>query len=122
MLNSDNARQFRTVEQLPQPWRGMIEALSAHEDHPAYRWFVGIGNGVFEDDHATSGLPTPHPIYRFRRDTRVAYVWLAEEGWFVRPWLRMRGRVSNTVVRVANLRLALDELARPLRPWWRFWG
>jgi hypothetical protein len=51
----------------------------------------------------------------------AAYVWQAEDGWFVRPWQRMRGWVSNAVVRVNDLRAALDTLARPLCLWWRFW-
>jgi hypothetical protein len=79
-LDSDDSGQFLTIEQLPEPWRGMIEALSAHDDHPAHRWFVGIGNGIFEDDHAVAGLPAPHAIYRFRREGLAAYVWLAEDG------------------------------------------
>ena len=122
MLANDSREPFLTVEQLPQPLRGMIEALSAYNDHPAHGWFEKIGNGIFEDDHAVTGLPGPHPIYRFRRDSLVAYVWRSEDGWFVRPWQRMRGRVSNATVRVVDLCAALDELARPSRPWWRFWG
>lgn len=122
VLASDDRGPLLSVEQLPQPWRGMIEALSAHDDHPACQWFEKIGNGIFEDDHAVYGLPAPHPIYRFRRDGLAAYVWPAEGVWFVRPWQRMRGWVSTTVVRVPGLRAALDQLARPLRPWWRLWG
>lgn len=121
-MDREDGEPFLTLEQLPQPWRGMIEALSAHEGHPAREWCVGIGNGVFEDDNAVRDLPAPHPIYRFRRGKQAAYVWQAEDGWCVRPWQRMRGRVLNTIVRVADLGAALDELARPRRPWWRFWG
>ena len=110
-----------TVDQLPQPWRGMVEALAVHDCHPARRWFVGLGNGVFKDDHAVHGLPAPHPIYRFRRDDLAAYVWQVDGGWFVRPWRRTRGRIRNTVIRVADLKAALDELARSPHPWWRFW-
>jgi hypothetical protein len=120
-VDSEDLGPFLTTDQLPQPWRGMMEALSSHNDHPAHGWFERIGNGVFEDDHAVRGLPGPHPIYRFRRDELAAYVWEADGGWFVRPWQRMLGRVSNAVVRVADLGAALDELARPRRPWWRFW-
>jgi hypothetical protein len=117
MLASDDQGMFLTIDQLPQPWRGMVEALSDHIDHSAYEWFEKIGNGIFEDDHAVSGLPAPHPIYRLRRNELAAYVWQAEDGWFVRPWQRMQGWVSNKVVRVKDLREALEELARPLRPW-----
>jgi hypothetical protein len=109
-----------TVEQLPQPWRGMFEALAAHDGHPVHGWFEKIGNGVFEDDHTVSSMPAPHLIYRFRRGERVAYVWEAD-GWFVWPWRRTRSRASRAVVRVADFKAALDELARPPRPWWRFW-
>src|SRR3954465_15043474 len=119
MLANDNQGPFWTVEQLPQPWRGMIEELSLHAHHPAHGWFEKIGNGIFEDDWTISGLPAPHPIYRFRRGELTAYVWQTEDGWFVRPWHRMRGRRSSAVVRVTDLRAALDELARPSRPWWR---
>jgi hypothetical protein len=121
-LASDDRGPLLTVEQLPQPLRAMIEALSAHDDHPACKWFEKIGNGIFEDDHTIRALPAPHSIYRFRRDELSAYVYLTEDGWYVRPWQRMRGRLSNRVVRVADLRAALDLLACPLRPWWKFWG
>lgn len=122
MMASDDQGPLFTVEQVPQPWRGMLEALSAHDDHPTSEWFEKIGNGIFEDDHAVSGLPSPHPIYRFRRNGLAAYVWQGQDGWSVRPWQGMQGWVSNAVVRVKDLCAALDDLARPLRPWWRFWG
>jgi hypothetical protein len=122
VLEGENRGPFLTIDQLPQPWRGMMEALSAHDGHPARGWFERIGNGVFEDDHVVRGLPCPHPIYRFRLGAVVAYVWEAGGEWFVRPWQRLRGRVSQSVVRVPSLGAALDELARPPRPWWRFWG
>jgi hypothetical protein len=121
-LGSEDAGPFLTIDQLPQPWRGMMEALSAYNGHPARGWFERIGNGVFEDDHAAQELPGPDPIYRFRHGVLVAYVWEVGGVWFVRPWQRMRGQVSQAVVRVADLGAALDELARPPRPWWRFWG
>ena len=122
MVDGEDHGPFLTIAQLPQPWRGMMEALSAHDGHPARRWFELIGNGVFEDDHAAGGLPAPHPIYRFRWREKAAYVWEARGVWFVRPWQRMRGRVSQSVVRVADLGAALDLLARPPCPWWRFWA
>jgi hypothetical protein len=120
-VDSEDQRPFLTIDELPQPWRGMMEALSAYDQHPARAWFERIGNGLFEDDDAVRGLPGTHPIYRFRRGELGAYVWDADGGWFVRPWQRTRGRVSNAVVRVADLGAALDELARPRQPWWRFW-
>lgn len=120
-MDCEDRGRFLRVEDLPQPWRGMFEALNAHNEHPVYGWFDRIGNGVFEDDHAARNLPGPHPIYRFRRGELVAYVWEEGGGWLVRPWQRMRGRVSQAVVRVAELGAALDELARPPCRWWRFW-
>jgi hypothetical protein len=120
-LAGEDRGPFLTIDQLPQPWRGMMEALAAHAGHPARGWFDRIGNGVFEDDAAARGLPGPHPIYRFRRGERAAYVWEADGAWFVRPWRRTRGRASGAVVRVADLGTALDVLARPPHPWWRFW-
>jgi hypothetical protein len=117
-VDSEDRGPFLTIDKLPQPWRGMMEALSAY-NHPARGWFEGIGNGVFEDDHAARGLPGPHPIYRFRIGELAAYVWEADDGWFVWPWQRMRGRASQAIVRVAELGAALDELAHP---WRRFWG
>jgi hypothetical protein len=121
-MDDEELGPFLTTDQLPQPWRGMIEALYAHNNHPARRWFEKIGNGIFEDDLNTQGLPGPHPIYRFRRGDLTAYVWEADGEWFVRPWQRMCGRVSQTVLRVADLRAALDKLARAPRQWWRFWA
>ncbi len=120
-MRTDERGPHLTVEQLPLPWRGMVEAISVYHDHPAVSWWIGIGNGVFEDDHAVRGLPAPAPIYRFRRDDLAAYVWQTEQEWFVRPWQRMRGHVSNAVVRVGSLAAALDQLARTPRSWWRFW-
>ena len=121
MLSSDRDPQYFTSEQLPQPYRAWVERLEAHRDHPAYRWFYSIGNGFFEDDTAVSGLPVPGPVYRFRRDGLMAYVWVEGELWIVRPWQRTRGRVSNVVERMGSLRAALDVLVRK-RPWWKFWG
>jgi hypothetical protein len=111
-----------TIDQLPEPVRGLILQLEAHHDHPARGWFDRLGNGIFEDDHSVRGLPGPHPIYRFTRGDEAAYVWEDECGWVVRPWRRMRDRVSNAVVRVGNLRAALDVLTAPPRSWWQFWG
>jgi hypothetical protein len=110
-----------TLDQLPEPWRALIERLEEHHDHPARGWFVGVGNGVFEDDHAVRGLPAPHWVYRFRRTGRAAYVWEGSGEWLVRPWQKTRGRVSNAVIRVGSLREALDVLLHPPRPWWRLW-
>lgn len=121
-MDDEDQGPFLTIDQLPQPWRGMMEALSAHNSHPARGWFDRIGNGVFEDDHAAHKLPGPHWMYRFRRSELAAYVWESGGEWFVRPWQQMRGRVSQAVVRVTDLGAALDVLARPSRPWWRFWG
>jgi hypothetical protein len=110
-MDSEDLEPKLTVDQLPQPWRGMVKALSLHDAHPARGWFEKIGNGIFEDDHAARELPCPHPIYRFRRGELVAYVWEAGGVWFVRPWQGRRGRVSQAVVRVADLGAALDVLA-----------
>ncbi|VTR99433.1 hypothetical protein [Tuwongella immobilis] len=121
MSDSEDRGPFLTIDQLPQPWRGMMQALSVHDDHPARSWFERIGNGLFEDDHAARELPGPHPIYRFRRGELAAYVWEIGGKWFVRPWQRMRGRVSQAVVLVSSLGAALDELVRPPHPWWQFW-
>ena len=66
---------FLTIDQLPEPWRSMVTALSAHDSHPARSWFERIGNGVFEDDHAARGLPGPQLMYRFHRGELAAYVW-----------------------------------------------
>ena len=121
-MDGEDHGPFLTIDQLPQPWRGMMEALSAHDGHAARGWFERIGNGVFEDDHVARDLPGPHPMYRFRRGERAAYLWEVGGVWFVRPWRRMRGRESQAVVRVADLGAALDALARPDRPWWRFWA
>jgi hypothetical protein len=122
VLDSDERGPSLTAEQVPQPLRDMLEQLTAHADHPARAWFEQAGNGVFEDDHAASGLPAPHLMFRFRRDGRVAYVWQDGGEWFVRPWQRTRERVSHAVVRVDSLRAALDVLLPPPRPWWRFWA
>ncbi|OWK37522.1 hypothetical protein [Fimbriiglobus ruber] len=121
-MSDEDRGPFLTIDQLPQPWRGMMEALSAHNDHPARSHFERIGNGMFEDDHTARELPAPHPIFRFRRGELAAYVWEVDDDWFVRPWRPMRGRTSRTVGRVADLAAALDELLRPPRPWWRFWA
>jgi hypothetical protein len=121
-VDSEDRGPFLTIDQLPQSVRSMVEALAVYNDHPARVWFERIGNGAFEDDHAARELPGPHPIYRFRRDELAAYVWESGGRWFVRPWQRMRGRVSQAVVRVTDLGEALDELTRPSRPWWRFWA
>jgi hypothetical protein len=120
VVASEDGGPFLTIDQLPQPWRSMMDALSVYDDHPARVWFKQIGNGVFEDDHAVRELPGPHPIYQFRRDELAAYVWESGGRWFVRPWQRMRGLVSQAVVPVTDE--ALDELTRPSRRWWRFWG
>ena len=121
-MDSEDRRPFLTIDQLPQPWRGMMDALSAHNDHLASGWFEKIGNGVFEDDHAAPEFRTPHPIYRFRRGELVAYVWKTNDEWLVRPWQRMRGRVSRSCATYLQPGgRGFDVLARSLRPWWRFW-
>jgi hypothetical protein len=111
-----------TPDQLPQAWRRFIARLEEHRDHPARSCFVGVGNGDFEDDHAVRGLPAPSLIYRFWQADWAAYIWEGDEGWFVRPWQRTRGRVSNAITRVGSLRAALDVLRQVPRPWWRLWG
>jgi hypothetical protein len=122
MLDWDGPGRGWAVGQLPQPWRRLAERLEEYHGHPARGWFVGVGNGVFEDDPAVRGLPAPHWVYRCRRAGRVADVGEVSGGWLVRPWQRTRGGEPNALVRVSSLPEALDVLQRQPRSWWRFGG
>jgi hypothetical protein len=110
-----------TVDELPEPIRQWIKRQEEHKDPPVRSSFESLGNGCFEDDWAVDGLPVPGLLYRFRGGPWVAEVWAEEALWVVRPWQRLRCRVSNAVQRVGSFRAALDLLAQR-RPWWRYWG
>ena len=118
----DEPGAYLTTDQLPEPMRSFIRRLDEYAGHAARPWFEKMGNGVFEDDYSTRGLPGPWWIYRFRRGSETAYLWEQDGKWWVRPWSDMRRSRGARIEWVASLGAALDRLTAVRRPWWRFWG
>jgi hypothetical protein len=109
-------------EDLPPVARACFELLHANDDHAAVAWFEKLGNGIFEGDFACPRFPAPCPVFRFRRNDRVAYIWKHEDLWAVNRWHRLRERVAKKIEHTATFRDALDLLARKTSWWGRLWN
>jgi hypothetical protein len=85
--------------------------IDAHRHHAAVAWLDRAGNGVFEDDCSECAWPAPYCVYRFTRQGSAAYIWWNDDGWLVRGWHPLSGRIqAPEPAKVSTFEAALDWL------------